>query len=150
MPHFVPEDELTRVNVWIGTNGTVSPCHFDSYENMFAQVQGFKYMRIFPGACTPHMYRTRRPWVATKAWPGSSRAGAGDGAADAGDARLGTISEVDVMRPDRGRFPLFERAEAEMLEVVLAPGDLLYLPAGCWCVGAAAPATGTAHPRIHR
>ena len=34
--------QLERVNAWIGTAGTVTPCHFDSYDNLLGQVAGFK------------------------------------------------------------------------------------------------------------
>ena len=31
---------LQRVNAWVGTAGTVTPCHFDSYDNLLGQVAG--------------------------------------------------------------------------------------------------------------
>ena len=40
---FVPPEyclkSLERINVWMGTSGTVTPCHFDSYDNLFGQVR---------------------------------------------------------------------------------------------------------------
>eukprot|EP00435_Cladocopium_sp_Y103_P051611 s963_g16.t1 len=32
----------SRCNAWIGTNSTLTPCHWDSYDNFLSQVQGFK------------------------------------------------------------------------------------------------------------
>ena len=37
---------------------------------------------------------------------------------------------MDVESPDLEMFPLF--AEAKGVDVLLAPGDALYLPARCW------------------
>jgi lysine-specific demethylase 8 len=35
------------LHIWLGPRGTVSPCHHDPYENIFAQVVGFKYIRLY-------------------------------------------------------------------------------------------------------
>ena len=51
-------------------------------------------------------------------------------AAQGGAACKGTISAVDVEAPDLEMFPLF--AQAKGVDVLLAPGDALYLPARCW------------------
>jgi ribosomal protein L16 Arg81 hydroxylase len=40
------------------------------------------------------------------------------------------FSEVDCENPDFDKFPLFERAE--ILDVVLQPGDVLFIPVGWW------------------
>eukprot|EP00434_Breviolum_minutum_P025050 symbB.v1.2.022129.t1/scaffold1952.1/size95184/3 len=32
----------SRCNAWIGTKSTLTPCHWDSYDNFLSQVQGFK------------------------------------------------------------------------------------------------------------
>jgi len=32
---------LERINVWMGTAGTVTPCHFDTYDNLLGQVGNF-------------------------------------------------------------------------------------------------------------
>ena len=36
-----------QVHVWFGPRGTVSPCHHDPYENLFAQVCGYKLVRLY-------------------------------------------------------------------------------------------------------
>ena len=43
---------------------------------------------------------------------------------------LGNFSAVDVENPDLKRFPDFARAKA--LDVVLGPGDFVFIPARCW------------------
>lgn len=40
LPSFCPPSGVSRVNVWYGSSGTVTPLHFDSYEGILAQVRG--------------------------------------------------------------------------------------------------------------
>ena len=37
---------------------------------------------------------------------------------------------MDVERPDHEKFPLF--ANARHMDVVLGPGEFVYIPARCW------------------
>lgn len=38
----------SRCNAWIGTRSTVTPCHWDSYDNFLSQLQGFKRVALLP------------------------------------------------------------------------------------------------------
>lgn len=38
VPEFCAKS-LERINVWMGTAGTVTPCHFDTYDNLLGQVR---------------------------------------------------------------------------------------------------------------
>jgi len=42
----------------------------------------------------------------------------------------GVFSPVDVEQPDLGRYPAF--ADVKMLEVVVEPGETVFLPLGWW------------------
>ena len=94
----------------LGTGGTVTPLHFDSYDNMLAQVVGHKYVRLYAAGESDKLY----------ALPA---AGGGLGA-------QGNISAVEVEAVDAAAFPRF--ASAEYSELVLGPGEMLYIPARTW------------------
>ena len=137
-----------RVNAWIGTRGTVTPCHFDSYDNLLGQVAGFKFVRLYHEKDAPFMYRHAGAWETNRTWPGSQTENEAETADDrALDRRAttiecdvggtlrargaqGNISRVDVERPDHEKFPLF--ANARHMDVVLGPGEFVYIPARCW------------------
>ncbi|KAJ2781925.1 Succinyl-CoA:3-ketoacid coenzyme A transferase 1, mitochondrial [Coemansia javaensis] len=94
------------VNVWIGPAGTVSPLHHDPLDNLFAQVVGYKYFKLYPPDETPNLYP--HP-------PGSP---------------LSNTSQIDAAAPDPARHPL--SAAARYVECVVGPGDLLYIPPRWW------------------
>ena len=137
---------VQRVNAWIGTAGTVTPCHFDSYDNLLGQVAGYKFVRLYSEDDSPFLYRHQGAWAENRSWPGEEDGanGGGDGGGGGGGAgegnraamgkprrdAQGNISRVDVERPDLERFPLF--AKATHMDVVLGPGEFIYIPARCW------------------
>jgi hypothetical protein len=43
-------------NIWLGPEGTRSPLHNDPYENIFTQVVGYKYFRLYPPSETGRLY----------------------------------------------------------------------------------------------
>ncbi|KAI9034409.1 hypothetical protein DFJ74DRAFT_640210 [Hyaloraphidium curvatum] len=97
-----PPDPI--VNLWFGPAGTVSPAHTDPHHNLYAQVAGHKYARLFA------------PSQAERLYPAGGI--------------ISNTSRVDVEDPDLAEHPLFAGAEYE--EAVLAPGDLLFIPKGWW------------------
>lgn len=101
---------LRHVNAWLGPEGTVTPLHFDSYDNILTNVLGYKRVRLYESSQTPHLYVTET----------------GGGGVDA----QGNVSAVDVEAVDLERFPEF--AQAVGSEVILGPGEGLFIPAGCW------------------
>lgn len=94
-----------RTNLWIGPAGTCSKFHYDEDENLFWQLYGQKRFILAAPSATDNLYPTNRSW--------------GDG-----------YSPVDPKQPDFDAFPRF--AGVTCHEVVLEPGDLLYLPPGWW------------------
>ena len=88
---------------WLGPAGTVTPLHCDYDDNMFAQIWGSKRIFLSP----PHHDEFLYPREANAILFGSP---------------------FDPEAPDFDRFPLAR--EACMIEVIVNPGDLLYVPAG--------------------
>ena len=101
---------VQHVNAWLGPAGTVTPLHFDSYDNVLTQAVGHKRVRMYEASQTRYLY--------PKACGGG------------GVSAQGNVSAVDIEAPDHARFPEF--AQATCLEAVIGPGDGLFIPAGCW------------------
>ena len=105
-----------RINAWLGTEGTVTPLHYDSYDNFLTQVAGFKYVRLYAPSESKYLYH------------------------DAIDTEIkleervrtkqGNISPVRVEDPNLRKHPNFVKAQYK--EVILGPGDMLFIPAGTW------------------
>jgi len=88
---------------WIGPAGTVTPLHSDFDDNIFAQVWGTKRIFLSPPHHDEFLY-----------------------AREANPVLFG--SPFDPENPDFERYPLAQ--EATMIEVIVQPGDMLYVPAG--------------------
>ncbi len=88
---------------WLGPAGTVTPLHADYDDNIFVQIWGTKRIFLAP----PHHDAFLYPVEANALLFGSP---------------------FDPEAPDFERFPLAR--QSSLLEVVVGPGDLLYVPAG--------------------
>ncbi|MBQ5947920.1 cupin-like domain-containing protein [Massilia sp. ST3] len=88
---------------WMGPAGTVTPLHADYDDNLFAQVWGSKRIFLAP----PHHDEFLYPREANALLFGSP---------------------FDPEAPDFDRFPLAR--QAALVELVVRPGDMLYVPAG--------------------
>jgi hypothetical protein len=88
---------------WLGPAGTVTPLHCDYDDNLFAQVWGSKRIVLAP----PHHDAFLYPKEANAILSGSP---------------------FDPEAPDFDRFPLAR--QAALVECIVAPGEMLYVPAG--------------------
>ncbi|KAF9930753.1 hypothetical protein BGZ67_005676 [Mortierella alpina] len=115
-----PDDVL--LNAWFGPRGTVSPMHTDPYHNLLAQVVGRKYIRLYAPRETSKLY----------CYGAGSLADADETAGEEGKeaAMLSNTSQVNVEQPDLDQHPLF--SEAQYVETILEPGELLYIPFQWW------------------
>ena len=92
--------------LWLGPAGIVTPVHFDSAHNLLVQIHGRKKLILIPPQQSRCLY-----------YP----------ALDLGHVNY---SPVDVESPDYERFPLFKKARP--FEVMLAPGEVLFIPVRWW------------------
>ncbi|KAJ3162285.1 Lysine-specific demethylase 8 [Geranomyces michiganensis] len=97
-------DKEVAVNAWFGPRGTISPLHHDPHNNMFAQVVGSKYIRLYA------------PEQSAAVYPNEE------------ESMMSNTSRVDVESADLISFPDF--ASAPYFECIVEPGDLLFIPVG--------------------
>lgn len=96
-------DKMGPPRFWLGPAGTVTPLHCDYDDNIFAQIWGSKRIFLSP----PHHDEFLYPREANAVLFGSP---------------------FDPEASDFGKFPLAQ--QATMIECIVAPGDMLYVPAG--------------------
>ena len=95
--------QRSSVNVWMGQPHVIAHCHYDGYHNFFAQLYGSKKFTLFQPDNWPGLYPY--PFL----HPSHAQT----------QVNLSNTLDIDS-------FPLAESVRA--LEVVLQPGDLLYMP----------------------
>ena len=96
-------DKMGPPRFWLGPAGTVTPLHCDYDDNIFAQIWGTKRIFLAP----PHHDEYLYPNEANAILFGSP---------------------FDPEAPDFDKFPLARQATT--IEVIVNPGDMLYVPAG--------------------
>jgi len=96
-------DKMGPPRFWIGPANTMTPLHCDYDDNIFAQIWGTKRIFLAP----PHHDEFLYPREANAILFGSP---------------------FNPEAPDYEKFPLAR--QAAMVEVLVNPGDMLYIPAG--------------------
>jgi hypothetical protein len=106
VPSYCRDAPWTNPRLWLGASGTVTPLHRDVAQNFFYQLVGRKRFWLYPPSASPWLYSQ----------PIRSA--------------LANYARFDPERPDDARFPLSRMVEP--VEVVLGPGDAMFLPSRWW------------------
>ncbi|WOL12053.1 lysine-specific demethylase JMJ30-like isoform X1 [Canna indica] len=102
---FAGGGELRSLNAWFGPPGTVTPLHHDPHHNLFAQVVGRKYIRLYPTSASESLY----PHT---------------------ESMLSNSSQVDLDNIDLKEFPMVE--DLDFMDCILEEGEMLYIPPKWW------------------
>ncbi|CAK9291171.1 unnamed protein product [Gordionus sp. m RMFG-2023] len=93
---------------WMGTQGSYTPCHYDSYGyNLIAQIHGQKLWIMFPPRDTINLYPTRIPYEESS-----------------------IFSNINPLFPNLIKYPNFKKCKP--YACILSPGQVLYLPHHWW------------------
>ncbi|TVQ18444.1 MAG: cupin-like domain-containing protein [Leptolyngbya sp. DLM2.Bin15] len=105
----------TYLNVWVGPGGHTSCLHYDPMDGLLMQMHGAKRLILFPPSQTYNLY----PFPLYKQLLH-------------GLTLRPVYSQVYPENPDYQAFPKFRQAKQFQQEVILNPGEVLFLPAGWW------------------
>lgn len=105
----------TALNLWVGAGGHTSCLHYDPMDGILMQLHGAKKILLFP----PHQIYNLYPIPLYKPLR-------------YGLALRPVYSQVYPDRPDFEAFPNFAQAQLHATEIILNPGEILFLPAGWW------------------
>lgn len=100
------DTDCLDTKIWMGPGGTISPLHFDRKENFLCQVLGWKKVLLISPEDSAFLY----PYEGEM---------------------LSNTSQLDFSTAiDETAFPL--AAKAKRLNVMLGPGQMLFIPFGWW------------------
>lgn len=105
----------TALNLWVGADGHTSCLHYDPMDGILMQLHGAKKILLFPPAQTYNLYPI--PIYKPMRYGLTLRP---------------VYSQVYPDRPDLDAFPNFAQAQSHATEIILNPGEILFLPAGWW------------------
>lgn len=99
-----------EINAWFGPAGTVSPLHFDAKHNLFVQIMGSKYIRMYSSETS-----------CQQIYPNEK------------DSLLWNTSRINLENIDWEKFPEFKNINSKLIfECILNEGDLLFIPKKFW------------------
>ena len=108
-------EKMSDLTMFTGPEGHTTGLHYDPYDNIFMQLSGVKKIILFPPSQVYNLY----PYSVI-------------GHLLHGPKRGCWYSQVNLNAPDLKRFPKLQEALQHQYEVILRPGDSIYMPAGWW------------------
>lgn len=105
----------STMNLWVGPGGHVESLHYDVMDGTLIQLHGCKRVVLFPRSQMGNLYPF--PFY-VHLWHGLKL--------------RSWFSQVYPDRPDYEAFPKLKQAMPHRIEVILQPGEVLYIPAGWW------------------
>jgi len=102
---FLDASRVRSVNFWFSQRESRIPLHWDSRDNILAQVRGRKSVRLYAPEQADNLY----PGLEGEQW----------------------ASQIDMDAPDLTMFPKFRQATAAA-ELILDEGEMLYIPRRWW------------------
>jgi hypothetical protein len=105
----------TNLNLWIGPAGHIECLHYDPVDGTLMQLHGEKKLLLFPPNQMENLYpfpihTHLRYGLKMRSW----------------------FSQVYPENPDFEAFPRLRTALQHKYEIILKPGELLYIPVGWW------------------
>ncbi|MEO1183926.1 MAG: cupin-like domain-containing protein [Cyanobacteria bacterium J06636_27] len=106
---------ITPLNLWLGFGGHTTCLHCDAFDGTLIQLYGTKKVILF----SPNQLYNLYPFSLLNNLL-------------YGFKRRASYSQVYPQKPDLKAFPKFKEALSHCYEVVLQPGEILYIPVGWW------------------
>ena len=106
---------VTALNLWCGVAGHTSCLHYDPMDGVLMHLVGSKKITLFPPSQLYNLY----PFGV---WNHLFY----------GPKRRAVYSQVYPDMPDFESFPRFRKALPHRIDLLLQPGEILFIPAGWW------------------
>jgi hypothetical protein len=115
LAHLGFNQPASTLNIWVGPGGHMECLHYDPMDGTLIQLHGAKKVVLFPPSQTWNLYPY--PFYAHLQY---------------GLRLRSWFSQVYPDRPDFQAFPKLEEAMRHRYDLILNPGEILYIPAGWW------------------
>ena len=100
---FLDDDVALQQKVIISTGGLRSGLHYDSFENVFVQLVGATYIRIYSSPEVFKLYAFNEKY-----------------------------NSIDCELDEEANGDISSLSKVTYFETILHPGDAIYIPSGCW------------------
>lgn len=106
IPSWAERDKTYSIHLWVGAKNNTVPLHWDSSHNFLVQLYGTKTLWLFSADQSNLLYPTYK------------------------EAPHNHSGVPNIENPDYDQYPEFKKAQCR--QVTLEPGNVLFIPSGCW------------------